>query len=133
MMKLSAVRDYIAGIGITQKVYIGKLDAKENQSIGVYSRETSGMPNLPIGGIDLATYEVKPISLLVHWNRSKNESEDTAYRLFNTLIKTDNLVIDNKPVAYVRLMTPEPQDVGTDEKGIYEYVIWIDFIYRKEQ
>lgn len=132
-MKLSAVRDYIAGLGITQKVYIGKLDAKENQSIGVYGRETSGMPNIPIGGIDLATYKVKPVSLLVHWNRSKNESEDTAYRLFETLVKADNLVIDNKPVAYVRLMTPEPQDVGTDEKGIYEYVIWVDFIYRKEQ
>ena len=132
-MRLSAVRDYVAGLGITEKVYIGKLDTKENQSRGVYSRETSGMPNMPIGGIDLSTYEVKPVSLLVHWNRSKNESENTAYRLFGILIKADNLTIDNKPVAYIRLMVPEPQDVGTDEKGIYEYVIWVDFIYRKEQ
>ena len=132
-MKLSDIRSYIKTLGITDKVYIGKLDTKEDKSIGVYSRKNEGMPRIPVGGIDLATYNLKSISLLVHWNKSKPESEAVAYRLFDMLLKADMLVIDNRPVFYIRLMTPEPQDVGTDEKGIYEYVIWVDFIYGKEK
>ena len=29
-------------------------------------------------------------------------------------------------------MVPEPQDVGTDDNGVYEYVIWLDFVYQRK-
>lgn len=36
-------------------------------------------------------------------------------------------------IFLVSLQVPEPQDVGTDESGIYEYVIWLDLYYERKR
>lgn len=98
----------------------------------VYSRSSSGPPNIALGGLDYTSYDVRPISLLVHWNRSKPESEAAAYKLFETIRNVSSLDIGDTHINCIRLMVPEPQDVGTDDNGIYEYVIWLDFIYQRK-
>ena len=50
MLSLKDVRQWIAGLGIAEDahVYIGKLDNKQQKSIGVYARKGSGvLPTLP--------------------------------------------------------------------------------------
>ena len=86
MLKTTDIREWIASLGIAEDehVYMGKLDNKQQKSIGVYSRNSSGPPNIALGGLDYTSYDVRPISLLVHWNRSKPESE-AAYELFETM------------------------------------------------
>lgn len=135
MLTLKEVRKWIAGLGVTSddNVYIGKLDNKQQKSIGVYSRSVSGKPNIAIGGIDCTTYMEKPVSLLIHWNKSKDETEKAAYALFDKLLNTSSLYINGIHVSHLRLMVPEPQDIGTDESGVYEYVIWLDFIFQRER
>lgn len=134
MLKSTDVRAWIASLGIAddQHVYIGKLDNKQQKSIGVYSHSSSGPPNIALGGLECTTYDTKPISLLVHWTRSKPESEMAAYELFEKLRNVSNLDIGDTHINYLRLMVPEPQDVGTDEGGVYEYVIWLDLIYERK-
>lgn len=134
MLKLTDVRAWIASLGIAedQRVYIGKLDNKQQKSIGVYGRSSSGPPNIALGGLGCTTYETKRISLLVHWNRSKPESEAAAYELFEQLRSISSLDIGNTNINYLSLMVPEPQDVGTDDNGVYEYVIWLDLIYQRK-
>lgn len=134
MLALKDIRQYISDIGIAadDNVYIGKLDNKKQKSIGVYSRPTSGSPNIALGGLDYTTYDIKPISLLVHWTKSKDETETTAYELFEKLRNVSSLTIGDTLINYLRLMVPEPQDVGTDDNGVYEYVIWLDFIYQRK-
>ncbi|MCB6610192.1 minor capsid protein [[Clostridium] symbiosum] len=134
MLPLRDVRQYISGLGLAadDRVYIGKMDGKKQKSIGVYSRPTSGNPNIAIGGLDCTTYDTKPISLLIHWNKSKSESESAAYGLFEKLRSTTSLNIGDTHINFLRLMVPEPQDVGTDDDGVYEYVIWLDFIYQRK-
>ena len=134
MLKLTEIRQWIASIGIAEddNVYMGKLDNKQQKSIGVYSRSSSGSPNIALGGLDYTSYDVRPISLLVHWNRSKPESEAAAYKLFEKLRNVSSLDIGDTHINYLRLMVPEPQDVGTDDGGVYEYVIWLDLIYERK-
>lgn len=135
MLLLKDVRHYITGLGVAvdKDVYIGKLDNKKQKSIGVYSRPTSGSPGIALGGLDCTTYNTRPVSLLVHWTRSQPESEAAAYKLFEKLRNATSLTIGNTPINYLRLMVPEPQDVGTDDSGVYEYVIWLDFIYERKR
>ena len=134
MLKLTDVRAWIASLGITedQHVYIGKLDNKQQKSIGVYGRSSSGPPNIALGGLEYTTCDTKRISLLVHWTRNKTESEAAAYELFEKLRSISSLDIGGTHVNYLRLMVPEPQDVGSDDNNVYEYVIWLDFIYRRK-
>lgn len=134
MLKSTDIRAWIASLGIAedQRVYIGKLDNKQQKSIGVYGRSSSGPPNIALGGLGCTTYETKRISLLVHWNRSKPESEAAAYELFEQLRSISSLDIGNTNINYLSLMVPEPQDVGTDDNGVYEYVIWLDLIYQRK-
>lgn len=134
MLSLKDVQDYIASLGVAdrEQVYIGKLDNKKKKSIGVYSRPGSGEPHIALGGLDYTTYDIKPVSLLIYWNRDKDESEKTAYELFEKLRNVSSLKIGDTHINYLRLMVPEPQDVGTDDNGVYEYVIWLDFIYQRK-
>ena len=134
MLKSTDVRAWIASLGIAddQHVYIGKLDNKQQKSIGVYSLSSSGPPNIALGGLECTTYDTKPISLLVHWTRSKPESEMAAYELFEKLRSVSSLDIGDTHINYLRLMVPEPQDVGSDDNNVYEYVIWLDLIYQRK-
>ena len=134
MLKLTEIRQWIASLGIAedQHVYIGKLDNKQQKSIGVYGRSGSGSPGIALGGLECTTYDTKRLSLLVHWTTRKAESEVAAYELFEKLRNVSNLDIGDTHINYLRLMVPEPQDVGTDEGGVYEYVIWLDLIYERK-
>lgn len=118
MLKIADIRTWIASLGIASHVYIGKLDNKQQKSIGVYNRSGSGPPNIALGGLDYTSYDTKPVSLLVHWNRSKEESEKAAYDLFEKLRTISSLDIGNTHIYYIRLMVPEPQDVGTDDNNV---------------
>lgn len=134
MLKLTEIRQWIASLGIAedQHVYIGKLDNKQQKSIGVYGRSGSGSPGIALGGLECTTYDTKRLSLLVHWTTRKAESEVAAYELFEKLRNVSSLDIGDTHINYLSLMVPEPQDVGTDEGGVYEYVIWLDLIYERK-
>ena len=134
MLQLTEIRQWIASLGIAedQHVYIGKLDNKQQKSIGVYGRSGSGSPDIALGGLECTTYDTKRLSLLVHWTTRKAESEVAAYELFEKLRNVSSLDIGDTHINYLRLMVPEPQDVGTDDGGVYEYVIWLDLIYERK-
>lgn len=134
MLALKDVRQYIAGLGIAadSNVYIGKLDNKKQKSIGVYNRKRDGRPNISLGGLDCTTYGIKAVSLLVHWTKSQPEAEAAANELYEKLLNASRpITIGNTAVNFISLQVPEPVDVGTDECGVYEFVIWMDFIYER--
>ncbi|WP_394523670.1 phage tail terminator protein [Lacrimispora sp. JR3] len=134
MLALKDIRQYISSLNIAadDNVYIGKLDNKTQKSIGVYSRPTSGPADIAIGGLECTTYDTKSVCLLIHWNKIKDETEKAAYDLFEKLRSVTSLSIGDTHINYLRLMVPEPQDVGSDDGGVYEYVIWLDFIYQRK-
>ena len=132
MLTLGDIRNYLAGLGIADQVYIGKLNNKKDHSIGVYHRKGSGSPVTALGGIENSSYDIRRISLLIHWDKDVNASERTAYELYNKLQNVSSLNIGDTHVNFLILQTPEPEDVGTDDNGVYEYVIWLDFVYQRK-
>ncbi len=134
MLTLTDIRGYIAGLGIAddKNVYIGKLNNKKDRSIGVYHRQGSGPPVMALGGYDHSSYDIRRISLLIHWDKDVRASEQAAYSLYEKLKNVSSLSIGDTPINCIILQVPEPVDVGTDDNGVYEYVIWLDFVYQRK-
>ena len=131
MLYLEDIKDWIKTIYDAEHYYMGKLDNKQNKSVGIYQRKTSSSPRICIGGDKNTSYEIKPISILVHWSNDASETEKEAYELFNNIKQCENVTINNIQIPYIRLLNSEPIDVGTDDKGIYERVIELDIYYSK--
>lgn len=131
MMKLSDVRDYIDTMKIGENVYMGKLDAKKDKSIGVYKSKRSNAYKTAIGGSKLQSYGAKYVTFLIHWNESPRETEIAAFELFKKLEAAREITINESKIKFVQLLVDEPVDVGTDDNGVYEMVIEAAVIYDK--
>ena len=134
MLRLEDIRGFIAGIGVSEdaNTYIGKLNNKKPHSIGVYHRKGSGNPVVALGGCDCSSYDIRRSSLLIHWDKDVQASEEAAYRLYEKLKNQSGLILGDTPVHFLILRVPEPVDIGTDDHGVYEYVIWLDFVYQRK-
>lgn len=131
MLSLANVRDWLKSIGPAEHYYIGKLENKKEKSIGLYQRKENGPPVTAIGGLDCTKYDIKRISVLIHWNKNARETEEISSALFEKLRKLGSIEISGMHIDYLMLQVPEPQDVGTDDNGIYERVIWFDLYYER--
>lgn len=132
MITLAEVRDWIKTFNAANNYYIGKLDNKQENSIGIYQRKTIDGPRVAIGGRSLASYDVKSISILIHWNKNANETEKRAQYLYNRLFEAESVVIGETPIKIISLLQNEPVDVGTDDNNVYERVIELDLYYERE-
>mgnify|MGYP000905023942 FL=1 len=132
MITLAEVRDWIKTFNAANNYYVGKLDNKQENSIGIYQRKTIDGPRVAIGGRSLASYDVKSISILIHWNKNANETEKRAQYLYNRLFEAESVVIGETPIKMIALLQNEPVDVGTDDNNVYERVIELDLYYERE-
>jgi hypothetical protein len=133
MITLAEVRDWIKTFNAANNYYIGKIDNKQENSIGIYQRKTIDGPRVAIGGRSLASYEIKSISILIHWNKNANETEKRAQYLYNRLFEAESVVIGGTPIKMIALLQNEPVDVGTDDNNVYERVIELDLYYERER
>lgn len=133
MITLAEVRDWIKTFNAANNYYIGKIDNKQENSIGIYQRKTIDGPRVAIGGRSLASYDVKSISILIHWNKNANETEKRAQYLYNRLFEAESVVIGGTPIKMIALLQNEPVDVGTDDNNVYERVIDLDLYYERER
>lgn len=128
-MTLAEIRDYIKALGVGDNFSIGKIDVNKQKSIGIYQRPDYGTAQTKLGGLANTKTHVKQVSILVHWNKNARETETNAMALYDALLTT-RPTISNTPIDYIDLRMPEPADLGTDDLGIYERVIWADFYYQ---
>lgn len=131
-MMLSDVRDYICSLGLAEHVYIGKLDAKQEKSFGVYNSKHSHAFRTAIGGPAMSSYGIKYVTLLAHWNRSPRDTEEAATALFKAIQETREENINQSTIKFIQPLY-ELQDVGTDEAGVYEMVIEAAVIFEKKK
>lgn len=133
MLGIGDVRDYIAGLGIADNnnVYCGKLDNKKDKSIGVYNLNRQRPLQTAVGGLNNSSYRIKSVSILVHWNKSVRDSEETSEQLYNMLRDTNNKIINDTRLLFTKMQVDGPVDVGTDDKGIFESVIELDIYYER--
>lgn len=130
-MTLADVRDYMASLNLTKEVYIGKLPDKPERSIGVYNSKHQYPYHGTLGGPNQQGYGIKHITLLVHWNKSPRDTEKVATALFDAINIVRDAKINKTTIKFIQLLY-DLQDIGTDETGVYEYVIEAAVIYEKE-
>ena len=130
MVTLANIRDWLKSFGLFDSYYIGRLDTKKKNSLGVYNLQDTGRREV-IGG--LKKYEKKGVSLLIHGDTNKAKTEQKAFELYNALetIGDDKKRIGNKKVYFVQLLNNEPIDVDQDADSVYEYVIEMNIYFEK--
>lgn len=135
MVTLSDIRDYVAKLGIVKNehCYIGKLNTKYEESIGCYHLRRRGAPRIPLGGKENAAFDVLPVSFLIHWNKNAAQTDQKANELYRILQDLKNVTVNNKQIKFCIMQVPYPQDVGTDETGIFEMVIEAEFYCSKAE
>lgn len=132
-MMLSDVRDYVSSLGLTEHVYMGKMDAKPDRSIGVYNSKHGQAYKTAIGGPSMSSYGTKQATILIHWSRSPRETERAAKELFEKMVNASEVNVNNQKIKFIQPLTEEPVDVGTDDSGIYEMVIEVAVIYERKR
>lgn len=129
-MTLEEVKDYLKGKVASPHWYIGKINANDKQCIGVYPTQGPMRP-IPLGGIGNKTYDTRAFSLLVHWGQDAVAAERKAWELYDMLYAQSGTA--GGGAVWFDMRTDAPVSVGTDDKGIYEYVINFVIYYRKER
>lgn len=129
MMTLAEVRDWMKTQVDCLNWYIGKADTKEQKTISLYNLN-NGTPVIAIGGLANTSYAVKAISILVRWTKNADTAEQKALEVYATLFGQP-AVINGKRVISFQMRTPEPVSVGTDDAGVFEYVIEVTIYYER--
>lgn len=128
-MTLAEIRDYLKTKIDCPNWYIGKIDGDKEQCIGIYGLP-GPKPNIAIGGLTNTSYSKKAISILIHWGKNANIAEIKAQEVYSALFGQSALVGGHRVVVF-DMRTTEPIVLGTDSKGIYEYVIETNIIYER--
>lgn len=129
MLTLANIRDWLKLYDIAQHYFVSKLDTSKENALCVYSRKRSGAPVMALGG--LPSYDIKAISLVLRCSKNAVQAEQMALSLFEKIKAEENLKINDISIYYIKMQVPEPVAIGTDENGIYEYVIEFDLYYKK--
>lgn len=134
MILVRDILDYVNTLGIsdTANNYSGIMADKKQKAIGVYPLRAGYAPQGTLGGMENRSYETKGIAFLVHWNKSPSETETAAIRFYRALSECRNVTINGHEIMFIQLSYDEPVPVGTDDNGIFEYVIECLFYFRKE-
>lgn len=132
MITLADIRDWLKSFGLFDNCYIGRIDSKKKNSLGVYNLQDAGRREV-IGG--LKVYEKKGVSLLIHGDTNKANTERKAWDLYNAIesvSKNENILIaKEKKVFFIELLNNEPIDVNQDSDSVYEYVIEMNIYFEK--
>lgn len=132
-MTLENIMDWLETLDVADHVYANRLDNKKEKSLGVYhGRDYSGRTVMAIGGLQNSSYDMMPVSLFLHWNRSYPETEAAAKALWDAIVEVRHADIPgDQHIQYLQMTVPKPVYVATDANGIHEFVINFNLYYRR--
>lgn len=110
--------------------FTGGLRSSDEKSMVIYNGKAFVNP-MAVGGIQNSSYKGKGIRILVHWNKNTKESELKAQEVYDSIVGLTNILIANKRAIQFIMRDPEPIYLGTDDSGIFEYVIDLEIIYER--
>lgn len=130
MVTLADVRDYLKSFNLFTNYYVGRIDADKNNVLGVYDlRHRARHKTI---GTNTQKYDVKGVSLLIHGDTNKTNTENLAIELYKALEGAENGRIAGRKINIIDLLWDAPIDVDTDSQKIYEYVIEVVFYIERE-
>lgn len=101
--------------------------SKAEKCVGVYARGNAA----PISAIgSKPSYNVLPVTLLVHWGENSDDCETTANTLYEGL-EAGIETINNTRVIQVRMLDSTPVNIGRDDNNICEMTLRINIFYER--
>ena len=130
MVTLADVRDYLKSFNLFQGYYVGRIEANKKNVLGVYDLRHSARHKTIGSGTQ--KYDVKGVSLLIHGDGNKTNTEKLAIQLYEALESAENAKIAGRKVNVIELRYDAPIDVDASDNGTYEYVIEVIFYVERE-
>ena len=130
MLTLADVRDYLKSFNLFSGYYVGRIDANKKNVLGVYDLRNR-VRHKTIGE-NTQRYDIKGVSLLIHGDTNKTNTEKLAIKLYEALENAKNAVIAGRKVNIIDLQQDAPIDVDADSSKVYEYVIEVLFYVERE-
>ena len=131
MLTLKDVKDWLKEQVSADVWKIGTYDASNEKTICVRNL-TSNRGKLAIGGLQNTSTAVKGVSIIVHWSKNPDETERVAQEVL-ALFYGKQPVIGDYQIVKCDMRSDEPISVGTDDNGIYEYVIETWLTYERKE
>jgi len=130
MITLADVRDYLKSFNLFSGYYVGRIDANKKNVLGVYDLRNRARHKTI--GTNTNKYEVKGVSLLIHGDTNKTNTEKLAIKLYEALESAENGEIAGRKINIIDLQQDAPIDVDADSSKVYEYVIEVLFYVERE-
>lgn len=130
MITLADVRDYLKSFNLFSGYYVGRIDANKKNVLGVYDLRNRARHQTI--GTNTNKYEVKGVSLLIHGDTNKTNTEKLAIKLYEALESAENGEIAGRKINIIDLQQDAPIDVDADSSKVYEYVIEVLFYVERE-
>lgn len=130
MITLADVRDYLKSFNLFSGYYVGRIDANKKNVLGVYDLRNRARHKTI--GTNTNKYEVKGVSLLIHGDTNKTNTEQLAIKLYEALESAENCEIAGRKINIIDLQQDAPIDVDADSSKVYEYVIEVLFYVERE-
>lgn len=125
---IAEFRDYLKTLNVATHYYIGKIENSKEHVLGIYA--DGSRPRVEAVGKN-SSYGTFGVRLLLHWNKNAKETETQARTLFEAIRYITDTDMTDVHVQYIDWDYDEPIFIGTDENGVYEYVITGTIYYKK--
>ncbi|MCQ2484757.1 MAG: minor capsid protein [Clostridia bacterium] len=130
-MKLKDIKEYFkTAFHWSDSISIGKIDNNSEKAVCFYNSKFMPPKISSVGGKRNKDYELKAITILLRWGKNADTAEEMAKKIYD-FFDERTFDIDGKRV-FVISRYEVPIDLGTDEKGVYEYSFEFDFYSQKE-
>ena len=121
-MSLKDIKDYFkTEFHWNNSISIGKIDNNQEKAVCFYNSKISLPYQGVIGGKRNKSTKIKPITILLRYTKNQNDAEVMATSIYE-FFEERTFFINNKRI-FVEMSYEHPNDLGTDDKNIYEYSI----------
>lgn len=112
-------------------IRLGGVDGNVPKFLGVYPSGVTRRQHIAIGGPSCTTYDTFSARLLLRWGKSQPEAERKARSLWALFYGRTSYDMDGAAVFYADPgLGPVPVGKGPD--GVFEYVINLSIVHKKE-
>lgn len=124
-VSLKQIKDYFkTEYEWSESISIGKIDNNQEKAVCFYNSKRNLAYSPVIGGRNNKSTYIKPITILLRYTKNQDSAEkeiESIYEFFE-----GRTFFVNQKRIFVMMNTDEPINLGSDEKGVYEYSIELD-------
>lgn len=125
-MELSDIKDYFKNnFKWEDSISTGKIDQNQDKAVCFYPSKRNSQYVQTLGGKKNKHYDLKKITILLRYTKNQSNAEKIAKKVYD-FFEERSFFIEGKRV-FVIMKCDEPIWLGTDDKGVYEYSIELDF------